>query len=236
MPYLSFVSDSDFEQAVQLMLDSATNGLADAEEDFSRNVIDPFSLFFEMSGFGIQTVADWEKSEKTRQAQKTLVQALGDFHQSVLGSIPGWTDLGVGNVVDLVHQSKPIIAEVKNKYNTVTGAKLVTVYDDLDALVMPRSSIYHGYTAYFVQVIPKRVSGYDQPFTPSDKATGTRRPSNPQIRVIDGKRFYALASGIDDALAQVYGALPAAIQSLKGSTFGTSELQKMKAYFTAAFG
>ena len=45
-----------------------------------------------------------------------------------LGSVPGWSKLEVGGIVDLVKDDKTIIAEIKNKYNTVSGGKLKDHY------------------------------------------------------------------------------------------------------------
>ncbi len=63
----------------------------------------------------------WYKNETARQAQKTLQNHLGDFHQRILGSVKGWTDMHTGGVIDLISHDTKIIAEVKNKYNTVSG-------------------------------------------------------------------------------------------------------------------
>lgn len=42
--------------------------------------------------------------------------------------------MGIGNVIDLVSEDKKIVAEIKNKYNTVSGGNLSGVYNALDAL------------------------------------------------------------------------------------------------------
>lgn len=99
-----------------------------------------------MSGFGID-YDTWLKSETTRQAQKTLQNHIGDFHQNILGYSKGWTNMKVGNVIDLASEENKAIAEIKNKYNTISGGKLSDLYNSLDKLVSPKSSIYKGYTA-----------------------------------------------------------------------------------------
>ncbi|TRV65812.1 MAG: Eco47II family restriction endonuclease [Microcystis panniformis Mp_MB_F_20051200_S6D] len=235
MPILNFISDENLELAVRFMMNSAEEGLRKADEEFSRNVIDPFSIIFEMLSFGISTVPAWEKSEKARQTQKSLGQALGDFHQMVLGSVEGWINLGVGNNVDLHCPQRNIIAEVKNKHNTVTGAKLVGVYDDLERLVMPNASIYRGYTAYYVEIIPKSNRGYDVEFRPSDRATSSKRPANPNIRKIDGKRFYSLVTEEHNALELLYDALPTIISDMSRTNFSEEDVARMKSYFMDAF-
>ena len=152
--------------------------------------------------------------EISRQAQKTLSNHVGMFHQKFLGSMSGWQDLEVGKMVDLVNHDKKIIAEIKNKHNTVTGAKLVDVYKALESFVMSNGHIYKDYTAYYVEIVPKKPKRTDDMFVPSDNKTSTNCPSNEKIRKMDGASFYALVTGVEDALEQVFKALPKVIKDL----------------------
>lgn len=238
MPYLDWIADENLENEVLKILETASVGLTRAEEEFDKNVIDPFSILFEMAGFGIETVEQWIISERSRKAQKTLSGAFGTFHQSILGQVDGWQDLGIGHSADLFCESKLIVAEVKNKFNTVKGSDQVTVYDHLESLVMPKASIYKGFTAYYVEIIPKPLSGkprkYDVPFRPSDKETKTLRPENPQIRKIDGKSFYALVTNDENALQDLYNVLPFVIGNLTGNFIKKDQLDLMGGYFSKA--
>ena len=239
MPYLSFISDQDLEKEVSAILTTAANALKKASTKFEKNVIDPFSVMFEMAGFDINEVEVWEVSEKARQSQKTLSNAFGTFHQNILGHISGWENLGIGHSADLECTDRKIIAEVKNKYNTVTGAQLSDVYDHLEKLVMPKVSKYKGYTAYYVETIPRpkksQSQKYNIPFVPSDKQTETSKPVNDLIRKIDGPSFYELVTGVHNALEQLYDALPTVITNLSDYTFAPEELVRMKLYFKKAF-
>jgi hypothetical protein len=113
------------------------------------------------------------------------------------------------------HAYGVIIAEVKNKHNTVTGSKLVDVYKGLESLVMPNGQIYKGYTAYYVEIVPKKPVRVNITFTPSDPRTSTRCSPNEKIRKIDGASFYTLVTGVEDALEQVYNSLPKVIKDLQ---------------------
>ncbi len=188
MAYLTWISDADLEHEVSKIINTATAGISKATNQFNKNVIDPFSIMFEMAGFNIVTVNTWEINEKSRKAQKTLSNAFGTFHQSVLGHVNGWQDLGIGKSADLLCQTSKIIAEIKNKYNTVKGSNKVTVYDDLESLIMPIASRYHGYTAYYVETIPqpkrKKPQIYDVAFTPSDNKTKTAKQKQQNIAML----------------------------------------------------
>jgi hypothetical protein len=233
MPILTFISDEVLANAVKNLLDVATDARKKADKGFNRNVIDPFAVLFEMSGFQVDEQT-WLVSEKNRQAQKTLQNHVGTFHQTILGNIPGWEDLGTGGVVDVVCPSKKIIAEVKNKHNTVKGSDKVTVYDTMEELVMPKLQKYKGFTAYYVEIIRKSKRPYDKPFTPSDKEKSHRRPANELIRQIDGYSFYALATGVPDALSQLFVALPDVIESCSEYRFADRTFAKQ--FFQKAFG
>ena len=161
MPWLSWIDNSDLIKEVNLLLSIAKNAQKAAVDNFGKNVIDPFAAIFEMAGFEID-YDTWLKSETTRQAQKTLQNHIGDFHQNILGYSKDWTNKGVGNIIDLLSEKNKAIAEIKNKYNTISGGKLSDLYYSLDKQISPKSSIYKGYTAYYVAVIPKKDKRYNK--------------------------------------------------------------------------
>lgn len=239
MPYLSYISDANLELEVKRILSTAEKALTEANTKFEKNVIDPFSIAFEMAGFGIKEVASWEISEKSRKAQKTLSNAFGIFHQNILGHVDGWVNLGQGNSMDLECPNRKIIAEIKNKYNTVKASNLCDVYDHLSDLVMPIASRYKGYTSYYVETIPKpkrkKAQSYDKAFTPSVSKSRTIKPANELVRQIDGKSFYYLVTNVEDALEQLYTVLPEVISNLSTYKFSQKEITIMNSYFKKAF-
>lgn len=232
IPKLRFISDKNLATAVTRLLEVAQKARIEADKRFGRNVIDPFAVLFEMSGFNTDETA-WLVGEKNRQAQKTLQNHVGNFHQIILGMMDGWQDLGTGGVVDLVCHDKKIIAEVKNKHNTVKGSDKVKVYDQLETLVMTKGHQYKDFTAYYVEIIPKSGMRYDKTFTPPDSAKGQIRRANPLIRQIDGYSFYALATGVPDALEQLFLVLPEVIEAC--SDYHFTNRQFTTAFFDQAF-
>lgn len=210
MSYVDFIDDDKLYAELKAVLTIAQTATDAAEGALYSNVIDPFSAVLDSMRQGI-TLTEWLEQEKARQIQKTMQNALGNFHQKILGSVPGWKDLGVGSVVDIENEEQKIIAEVKNKFNTTKGNHKKEIYNDLLSLI---TSSREGYTGYYVEVIPKSKVPYDKPFTPSDNVASARKPSNEKIRVIDGSSFYALATGVPDALAKLYAALPHVIADI----------------------
>ena len=235
MPWLNWISDESLIKEVSLLLDVAKEARNKALHSFGKNVIDPFSALFEMSGFEID-FETWHKSETTRQAQKTLQNHIGTFHQNILGYPSGWKNMNVGNVIDLVSDENKVVAEVKNKYNTISGGKLSGLYYSLDNLISPKSSIYKGYTAYYVAIIPQRPIRYNKPFTPSDKEKGEKCPVNEHIREIDGASFYHLVTGEENALKNLFNVLPEVVAACSKGKFKPGDKRQLKDFFERAFG
>ncbi|MGU3577246.1 Eco47II family restriction endonuclease [Brucellaceae bacterium C25G] len=207
MAKLSFISDQDLDSAIQILCAKAQAGLKRAQDEFDRNVIDPFSLMFEMDQFNIRTIEEWISFEKRRQAQKNLVQAVGDFHQNILGAVEGWQNAGPGGGVDIVSTKHQIVAEIKNKHNTIKGSDKVGLYNSLAEEVLPKNAKYHGYLAYYVEIISKGAKRFDVEFTPSDRRTALQMAPNPKIKMIDGVSFYALVTGRETALEELFKVL-----------------------------
>lgn len=229
---LPFIDDTELYKHVKTVLSVAREAREKAEKSLSTNVIDPFSALFDVSCQGI-SFAEWMKQEESRQIQKTLQNAIGVFHQSIIGSMHGWTNLNTGEVADVVNTRKKIIAEIKNKYNTTKGNHKVKIYDDLKSLVGGK---YEGYLAYYVEIIPQGKKVYDKTFAPSDNKKHKRKPAHRNIRVIDGKTFYALAAGCPDALENLYMVLPQVIADIQGgSPDRTVEQNEFRMLFEMAY-
>lgn len=239
MPLLEFIDDKSLFDEVETLLRKAKEKRDSAEKTFNSNVIDPFGALFEAPGF--LSHEEWRNSELARQRQKTIQNHVGSFHQKILGHVDGWQDMGIGGIVDLLNEERKIIAEVKNKYSTVTGGDLADKYKGLDELVSPKHSKFKGYCAYFVNIIPRRPVRSDTPFTPSNKGSGSLCPSNPNIRIIDGASFYQLVTGRQDALKELHTVLPQAIEYVSNTRLGQEEFTipdktSFIQYFSLAYG
>uniref|UniRef100_UPI0040485704 Eco47II family restriction endonuclease n=1 Tax=Roseivirga sp. TaxID=1964215 RepID=UPI0040485704 len=235
MAYLSWISDELLITNLKHLLDKAKQANTKSTKDFGKNVIDPFSAFFQMSGFNMNHET-WYSSETSRQAQKTLQNHVGEFHQNILGSVTGWTNMGTGSVIDLVNTEKKIIAELKNKYNTLSGGQLAPMYTSLEKLVAPKTSIYYGFVAYYVTIIPKRAMREDKVFIPSNREKGAKESSNPNIRQIDGASFYALVTGSETALSDLFSALPRVLENELKTVVSQEDVNVLNSYFKDAFG
>lgn len=230
---LPFIKNEDLYRHVETVLSVARIAKETSEKNLSSNVIDPFSALFDISCQEI-SFSVWMKQEKSRQIQKTLQNAIGNFHQSIIGSMYGWTNLNTGEVADVVNEEKKIIAEIKNKYNTTKGNHKTKIYEDLMSLVNGK---YKGYISYYVEIIPKGRKTYDIPFSPSDNKKHKRKSAHKNIRLIDGKSFYKLATGYPDALRELYMILPLVITEIQGRLpkLSHSDQNELERLFDLAF-
>ncbi|EKD99513.1 MAG: type II restriction enzyme (Eco47II, Sau96I) [uncultured bacterium] len=209
---LSFITNEKLFSAVETIF-KKTQNMVQSDKAFYRNSVDPFSAVFDASSSNI-TLEQWVNQEKARQRQKTLQNAIGEFHEEIIGSVAGWERLPVGRLIDVRNMSRKTIGEIKNKHNTTKGSDKKDLYDNLEfALNTPE---YKGFTGYYVEVIPKNGLTYNKIFTPSDNKVSLRRPENENIRIIDGCSFYDFVTGDEHALERLYKVLPIVISDCLG--------------------
>lgn len=244
MPYLSWISDEKILSCVREVLIKGYAGIKKSEKNFFRNGVDPFSAIFDAACQNI-SLEEWVNSERKRQAQKSLQNALGNFHQQVLSHAAGWV-IPEENFIDLVCSQRKLVVEIKNKHNTVKKSDLKNVYDELQEAVMHKTSHYRGFTGIYTAIIPADHHRFDKEFTPPDNATKTQKQNNPLIREMDGYSFYALATGSEYALSELYQTLPAIIKAVLAEpqfqTYPQNKLndltnsQLFHQFFVEAFG
>lgn len=198
------------------------------ETDIHKNVIDPFSSLFE-AAVNSYTYDSWINAEVIRQKQKTLTNKIGHLHEELLACITGVENLAKGQVVDILCRDKSIIGEVKNKFNTTKGNHKKEIYDDLSKLINEK---YHGFTGYYVEIIPKKPVRYNNQFTPSDNTTKSNREGREDIRIIDGYSFYSLLTGDENALFKIHQFIITIISEKRN----LESIYKFEELFNRAYG
>jgi hypothetical protein len=153
-----------------------------------------------------------DQAEEVRKLNKTISDAVGSWHQSVLGLAPNWMDMGAtGGVLDIrtvpgynhPKWNKPIVAEVKNRFNTIKASDEKHIWDVIDQTA--RSS---GAVGYLIQIVPKTPHCYDEEWVPSG------RSAKEHVRYCDGVTGYELAFGYHDALPELLSAFPKIIDDV----------------------
>ena len=91
--YVDFVSDEDFLECVQYVCDVYPEHIVELDmKKLKRNALDHIKLIFDMFNNEL-ALKHWITGERIRQADKTVSNRIGDFHQKLLGKVKGWKDL-----------------------------------------------------------------------------------------------------------------------------------------------
>jgi len=229
--YLPFISDEKLKNAVDHVFNAFHKAIN--ETNIHKNVLDPFSALLE-GIFSEKTYDQWIHGEKQRKAQKSFQNAVGTFHQMIIGGFYDWQNLGDGGGLDVCSDKFKILAEIKNKHNTMNSSSALEIYDKITEMLSLEA--YRDYKGYVVKIIPKSAKGIPaKEFTPSDAKNKRKRIANSRILEIDGKRFYALATGDKDAMEKVFDILPRVIENVKGRKLSKSEIVKFKDIFNLIF-
>ncbi len=203
--YVDFVSDEHFLKCVNWVCRSYPRESDEVDMDFlQRNTIDPFKMIFDIINRNLNT-DDWLTNEIARQADKTINNRIGDFHQKLLGGVKGWTDLRTGDEskVDLKKDDNSIFIELKNKFNTVNSDSLSKVREKLEKAI----STHPKATAFWAYILEQDGSSGESEWTYLGE-------NSPKIKRIWGSKVYELVTGDKKALEKTWKALPLAISDL----------------------
>ena len=181
---IAWISDEKLSDEIVRLQQRTRSAWEDAEERRTRNVIDPFLSLVIASVFSIQDRKELVNIQNAESALRGLSNALGNFHQQILGSVDGWENHDAG--YDLECSDRRIVAEVKNKWNTMNASNRYQVETDLRTAVRQKSG---NWTGYLVLMIPRHPKRYQKPL-----------PEGRNLFEIDGASFYELVTGDPNAI------------------------------------
>ena len=221
---MDFVSDDDFLRCVEHVCNSYPD-LEEVPEPRTDNGIDPFKMVFDMMNHEI-SLSELKTREYARQIDKTINNTIGEFHQSLLGSVDGWTDLGTGDdtKLDLKMDDNSVFLELKNRFNTVNSDSLSKVRDKLERNL----ERYPDSTNYWAFLIAKNGDSGESHWKRKKKIV-------PNIRKIWGSNVYELVTCRRTALRDVWNALPRAINDVGHMHYRLDDLEELVGWFDRAF-
>ena len=153
----AWIAEADFNREVNTLRRRATDALEKAQERRVRNVVDPFQSLVVASTFDIQDRATLSDVQRADSAIRGLGNALGEFHQKILGSVDGWENHDAG--YDLECDARMVLAEIKNKWNTMNSSNRRQVENDLEVALRQKRG---DWTGYLVLVVPKSPHRYSK--------------------------------------------------------------------------
>ena len=185
---LPWISDKDLDKAVNTMVSRVKDSIKKVDKRMETNVIDPFSSILIASSMKVSSLNVLQLLQKNASILSSISNSLGFFHQKVLSSFEGWENHDAG--YDLENKSKRIVAEIKNKHNTMNASNKDKVISDLDTAVQQKGK---GWKGYLVIIIPKKSGRYN-----------TRLPVKRDVFETDGNSFYDLVSGRKNTLRELF--------------------------------
>jgi hypothetical protein len=200
---LGYISDQHLLNCIETLF----NKYETAKKEFTtakffENMIDPIKLLFDMKFLG-QSPSDKIIAEINRKIDKTLTNAIGEFHEQLIGGIKGFKNFPIGMGYDIKADDNLIYADIKNKHNTVKGKNHKDLYTELEDYVSNDPTIKDK--AYWVQIIAPTSFIVNWKILKHDK-------DNPKIFKASGDKFYELVTGNENAFAELCKVLPRAIE------------------------
>lgn len=199
--YVNFISDEHLLSCIENLHQSylkAKNKIS--KRNFYSNKVDTIKLSFDAKFNGIAE-EDLIQTEILRQIDKSINNSIGTFHEQVLGGIEGYE---VGNLsgFDIKANDDTLFADIKNKHNTMNSSSSEALFQKLARY----ADDYKKSKCYWVQILAK--GSFNEHWKGDING---KEYSHSRVLKISGDQFYALLSGQEDALFQLYKALPRAI-------------------------
>lgn len=211
--YVDFITDEHFLECIQNLHNSYLRAKADiSKKKFYNNKIDTIKLTFD-SKFNQINEESLIEIEILRQIDKSINNSIGTFHEQVLGGIEGY-EIGNLSGFDIKAQDDTLFADIKNKHNTMNSSAAESLFQKLARY----ADTYKQANCYWVQILAK--ASFNENWVGDING---KEYSHSRVFKISGDQFYALLSGQDDAFAQMYKALPKAIDDLLKTTASAKE-------------
>lgn len=199
--YVDFITDEHLIKCIDNLYQAylkAKNNIT--KKNFYSNKVDTIKLTFDAKFNAI----DEEKliqSEILRQIDKSINNSIGTFHEQILGGIHGYES---GNLsgYDIKAIDNTLFADIKNKHNTMNSSAAEALFQKLARYANDHKQA----KCYWVQILAK--GSFCELW--KGEING-KEYSHSRVYKISGDQFYALLSGKQDALFQLYKILPIAI-------------------------
>ncbi len=212
--YLSFITDEHLLACIAQLHHTylkAKNNVT--KKSLYANKVDSIKLTFDAKFNDI----DEEKliqAEVMRQIDKSINNSIGTFHEQILGGIKGY-EAGNMSGYDIKAKDNTLFADIKNKHNTMNSSSAEALFQKLARY----ADDYKKAKCYWVQILAK--NSFCELWRGDING---REYGHSRVYKISGDQFYALLSGEEDALFQLYKVLPIAIQDYLKSIEEQSEV------------
>lgn len=217
--YVNFITDEHLLTCIGNLHNAylkAKNNIT--KKNFYSNKVDTIKLTFD-SKFNDIDEEKLIQSEILRQIDKSINNSIGTFHEQILGGIKGF-EAGNLSGYDIKATDNTLFADIKNKHNTMNSSAAEALFQKLKRY----ADDYKQAKCYWVQILAK--GSFCELW--SGDING-KEYSHSRVYKISGDQFYALLSGQQDAMFQLYKALPSTIKDYLKSIEKTEEIAENSA-------
>jgi hypothetical protein len=217
--YVNFITDKHLLTCIGNLHNAylkAKNNIT--KKNFYSNKVDTIKLTFD-SKFNDIEEEKLIQSEILRQIDKSINNSIGTFHEQILGGIKGF-EAGNLSGYDIKATDNTLFADIKNKHNTMNSSAAEALFQKLKRY----ADDYKQAKCYWVQILAK--GSFCELW--SGDING-KEYSHSRVYKISGDQFYALLSGQQDAMFQLYKALPNAIKDYLKSVEEAEEIAENSA-------
>jgi hypothetical protein len=217
--YVNFISDDHLLECIGNLHKAylkAKNNIT--KKKFYSNKVDTIKLTFDAK-FNDIDEESLIQSEILRQIDKSINNSIGTFHEQILGGIKGF-EAGNLSGYDIKAKDDTLFADIKNKHNTMNSSAAEALFQKLARY----ANDYKKAKCYWVQILAK---GSLCELWSGD--INGKEYSHSRVYKISGDQFYALLSGQDDAMFQLYKVLPIAIKDYLKSAEKSEDISENSA-------
>jgi Eco47II restriction endonuclease len=200
--YVDFISDDHLLHCIANLYKAYSKAKSNiTKKNFYANKVDTIKLTFDAK-FNDIDEESLIQAEVLRQIDKSINNSIGTFHEQILDGIEGF-EIGNLSGFDIKAKDDTLFADIKNKHNTMNSSSSESLFQKLKGY----ADNYKKAKCYWVQILAKGS------FVELWKGEiNGKEYSHSRVYKISGDQFYALLSGQEDALFQLYKALPIAIK------------------------
>lgn len=217
--YVNFISDDHLLDCICNLHKAylkAKNNIT--KKNFYTNKVDTIKLNFDAK-FNEIDEESLIQSEILRQIDKSINNSIGTFHEQILGGIKGF-EAGNLSGYNIKAKDDTLFADIKNKHNTMNSSAAEALFQKLARY----ANDYKKAKCYWVQILAK--GSFCELW--SGDING-KEYSHSRVYKISGDQFYALLSGQEDAMFQLYKVLPVAIKDYLKSTKKSEDIAENSA-------
>ena len=212
--YVVFISDEHLLRCVANLHTAYLKAKSNvSKKNFYNNKVDSIKLTFDAKFNGIDEES-LIQAEVLRQIDKSINNSIGTFHEQILGGIAGF-EIGNLSGFDIKAKDNSLFADIKNKHNTMNSSSAESLFQKLARY----ADSYKQAKCYWVQILAK--GSFNERWT--GEING-KEYGHSRVYKISGDQFYALLSGQEDALYQLYKVLPLAIEDYLSSIENNQEV------------